>query len=95
MALKTPFIVQGPVNFLHNLQRLGFKTFDYWWDEGYSEDPNEWQVKLIKELIDMLATKTKQELKKMYDEMMPVLEHNRQRLMTLTKQDFLQLYYDH
>jgi hypothetical protein len=95
MALKTPFIVQGPVNFLHNLRRLGFKTFDYWWDEGYSEDISEWQVKLIKELIDMLATKTKQELKKMYDEMMPVLEHNHQRLMTLTKQDFLQLYYDH
>jgi hypothetical protein len=95
IALKTPFIVQGPANFLHNLRRLGFKTFDSWWDEGYSEDPNEWQVKLIKELIDMLAVKTKQELKKMYDEMEPVLEHNRQRLRMLTKQDFLQLYYDH
>jgi hypothetical protein len=95
IALKTPFIVQGPVNFLHNLRRLGFKTFNSWWNEGYSEDPNEWQVKLIKELIDMLATKTKTELKKMYDEMVPVLEHNHQRLMTLTEQDFLELYYDH
>jgi hypothetical protein len=94
IALKTPFIVQGPVNFLHNLRRLGFKTFEPWWNEGYNEDAAEWQVKLIKELIDTLATKTKQELKKMYNEMEPVLEHNRQRLITLTEQDFLQLNYD-
>lgn len=94
IALKTPFVVQGPANFLHNLRRLGFRTFDTWWDEGYSEDSNEWQVKLIKELIDDLATKTPQQLEKIYNEMAPTLEHNRQRLMTLTKQDFLQLYHD-
>jgi hypothetical protein len=94
IALKTPFIVQGPIRFLHNLRRLGFKTFDSWWNEGYSNDSNEWQVKLIKELIDMLGSKSISELKTMYTEMEPVLEHNCQRLMELTKQDFLQLYYD-
>jgi len=94
IALKTPFIVQGPVNFLHNLRQLGFRTFDAWWDEGYNKDTAEWQVTLIKELIDTLATKSKQELKIMYDEMESVLEHNRQRLWTLTPQDFLQLYHD-
>ena len=94
IALKTPFIVQGPVKFLHNLQRLGFKTFEPWWDEGYNEDAAEWQVILIKELIDTLAAKSKKELKAMYNEMEPILEHNRQRLLALVPQDFLQLYHD-
>lgn len=94
IALKTPFLVQGPVNFLKNLQQLGFKTFNSWWDEGYNQDAAEWQVSLIKELIDRLATKTNNELKAMFDEMEPILEHNRQRFLTLTPQDFLQLYHD-
>ena len=75
-------------------RRLGFKTFEPWWNEGYNEDAAEWQVTLIKELIDTLATKSKKELKSMYSEMEPILEHNRQRLWTLTPRDFLQLYYD-
>jgi hypothetical protein len=95
IALKTPFIVQGPNGFLHNLKRLGFKTFDSYWDESYDHDNSEWQVKLIKELVDNLSTKSQAELKTIYNEMTPILEHNHQRLMTLTKQDFLQLYHDH
>ena len=40
---RRPFLVQGPKFFLKNLKRLGFKTFDHWWDEGYDEDP--WDFK--------------------------------------------------
>lgn len=85
---KTPFIVHGPRNFIKNMQRLGFKTFDRWWDEGYSEDPPDYQVKLIIELIDTLASKTVTELESMYKEMQSVLEHNHSLFMQLTANTF-------
>lgn len=86
---KTPFIVHGPQNFLHNLKQLGFQTFDRWWDEGYSEDPPDYQVSLIKENIDFIATKSTSELVNIYEEMKPVLEHNYDTFMSLTESDFL------
>jgi hypothetical protein len=92
MLLKTPFIVQGPRNFLHNLRKIGFQTFDQWWDEGYAEDPADHQITEIKKLLDWLAQKTTSELNSMYSSMHDVLEHNYQLIMKLTKQDFLKLH---
>jgi hypothetical protein len=44
-----PMLINGPVNFLDNLKRLGFKTFDQLWSEDYDryEMPQRWeQLKL-------------------------------------------------
>lgn len=87
MMLKTPFILQGPQYFLHNLKKLGFQTFDQWWDEGYAEDPSTHQLHEIIKIIDNLAKKTQDELLDMYNNMLPVLEHNYNRVMSLTSQD--------
>ena len=91
IMMKTPFIVQGPSNFLTNLKKLGFKTFDRWWDEGYSEDPPVWQIKLIKEIINNISKKSTDELQEMYLSMTAVLDHNHQRLLSLTDKDFFEL----
>ena len=91
IMLKTPFIVQGPRNFLTNLKKLGFRTFDRWWDEGYSEDPPVWQIKLIKEIINNISKKSAHELQEMYQSMTAVLDHNYQRLLSLTDEDFFKL----
>lgn len=85
---KTPFIVQGPQNFLENLKKLGFLTFDQWWDEGYSEDPPDHQVKLIKENVDYLAQKPTSELDSIYKEMIPVLDHNFEVFCRLSEDSF-------
>jgi hypothetical protein len=92
MLMKTPFMVQGSQNFILNLRRLGFKTFDSWWDEGYSEDPADCQVPAIIKNIKQLSTLTIAQLKDMHAEMMPTLEHNYNRLMTITEQDFIQAF---
>ena len=45
-----PILVNGPINFLHNLKQLGFKTFDQLWSEDYDcyEFPGRWdQIKLV------------------------------------------------
>jgi len=92
MLMKTPYMVQGSQNFILNLRQLGFKTFNSWWDEGYSEDPADCQVPAIIKNIKQLSTLTVAQLKDMYAEMMPTLEHNYNRLMTITKQDFIQAF---
>lgn len=85
ILLKTPFIVQGPINYLKHLQRLGFKTFDQWWDEGYNEDPPSWSIHEITKVVDYIASKTPQELDVILDEMSSILEHNYQNLLALQK----------
>jgi hypothetical protein len=88
IMLKTPFIVQGPQNFLQNLKILGFQTFSKWWDEGYAEDPDGQQLVEIKKIIDTLSAKSSAELYKMYTDMTDILEHNYQVAMSLTTKDF-------
>jgi hypothetical protein len=73
---RTPFIVQGPRYFLKNLQRLGFKTFDAWWSEGYDEDPWDHKPVEIIKIIDMLASKSLDEIGQIYEQMKPILDHN-------------------
>jgi hypothetical protein len=85
---KTPFIVHGPQNFLNNLKVLGFKTFSDWWDEGYSEDPPDYQVKLIKENIDNIATWDTLTMEQSYNQMKPILDHNYSVLASITNQSF-------
>jgi len=83
IMLKTPFIVQGPQWFLRNLKALGFKTFDRWWDEGYSEDPHNHSLYEIEKVLQYINNKTLDELLQMYSEMTEVLEHNYNTLIAL------------
>lgn len=88
IMLETPFIIQGGQWFLHRLRSLGFQTFDQWWDEGYAEDPADHQPHEIVKVIDHLGQKSIAELNKMYLEMKPILNYNKQRFMELKSTDF-------
>lgn len=92
IALNTPFIIQGPRHFLCNLKVLGFKTFNQWWPEEYNEDSPDVQLEQIQSIIDWIASKPLHELAVMYEEMKPILAHNRKRLATLGRLDFIKLY---
>jgi len=89
---RTPFIVHGPVNFIKNLRQLGFKTFDRWWDEGYSEDPPDYQLDNIINIIDQLAQKSTAELGQMYEEMKPILDYNYNLFLQLNRSFFMKDY---
>lgn len=95
MLAMTPFLVQGPANLIKNLRRIGFKTFDQWWDEGYSEDPDECQVGFMFDNIDRLSKLSVKELEPMYADMLPTLEHNRNLLLELTNQRVESVFNDH
>jgi hypothetical protein len=92
VLMRTPFIVQGPQNLIRNLRRLGFETFHDFWDEGYSEDPPDCQVRAIIAIVQELAKKTHNELEDMYTNMLPRLEHNRNLLKGLKADDFNRIF---
>ena len=74
-----PFVVNGDVGTVAYLKKLGFKTFEEFWDESYDliENRDERQNKIIN-IIKDLKNKDLQEL---YNKMRPILEHNRDLLM--------------
>ena len=90
--MRTPFMVQGPTNLIPNLKRLGFRTFDQWWDEGYSQDPHDCQVPAMIENIKKLSLMSASDMELMYSEMTPVLDHNWHRLTELRAQDFAEVF---
>jgi uncharacterized HAD superfamily protein len=90
--MKTPFIIQGPTNTIKNLHKLGFRTFGNWWDEGYSEDPISCHIPAIINNIEQLAKLNTKEIQELYNNMLPTLEHNYNRLLELTPADFKQAF---
>lgn len=92
LALKTPFIVQGPRNYYKNLHRMGFKTFDQWWDEGFDEDSYDCHNQAILEILKNLSKLSVQELKKMHDEMQEILDHNYHVFMNFQDHQFQKIF---
>lgn len=80
----TPFVVQGPIDFLKNLKRLGFKTFDQYWSEEYDVADGALRLYKLKNIVDQIGTKSITELNSMYQDMFPILEYNQQVFRELT-----------
>jgi hypothetical protein len=80
-----PFILLAPPHCLKYLKESGYQTFDQFWDESYDsiEDHGE-RLKKVLELIKSLLDKPIEELHELYEQMMPVLEFNREKYLELT-----------
>lgn len=89
---KTPFMVQGPAGFLSNLKKLGFKTFDRWWDESYDEDDEQVAMDTILRNIKKISECSIDELNKIYNDMEEVLKHNYNTFISLSDNNFKFLY---
>lgn len=83
---QRPFIIVGPPHFLSNLKKLGFQTFNNFWNEGYDEYPPSHRIREIELVINDLANKTIDELHQMLRNMQPILEHNYKTFKTLDYQ---------
>jgi len=92
IALKTPCIINGPIGFLNNLKRLGFKTFDKWWSEEYDKYYGAARVEKIFDIVDYICSLSYSELNTIYDDMEYVLEHNKRRLTEITDEDFKRVF---
>lgn len=92
ILLRTPFIVQGPQDFLSNLKKLGFMTFNKWWDEGYSEDPADHQIFEIQRVITKISKWSDSKVQKVYSDMKPVLDNNFECMQNLKSSDFQRVF---
>ena len=84
MLLKKPMIVMGSRDYLDYLHQMGFKTFNNFWDENYDGFANADRYQKILQLIDQIATYSKEELQKMYLGMQSILDHNYNLLVNRT-----------
>lgn len=73
---RTPFLAMAAPNHIYNLKKLGFKSFDKWWDESYDYQQGLERIESIMGIIDNLGQLSKTQLQDMYTEMSPILEHN-------------------
>lgn len=88
LLMKTPFIVHGAVDYLKNLRKLGFQTFDAWWSEEYDNYGHDNRVRKILDILIKLNNMSVHDIQSMHQEMLPVLEHNHNRFMQLRESDF-------
>ena len=85
---KRPFLLVGGPHSLEYLKKLGFRTFDQWWDESYDqeEDHEKRLIKILK-IIEKLNEKDVIELTTVYNEMKDIILHNYNMLSELKLKD--------
>ena len=72
-----PFIIHSRPGYLKYIKKLGYKTFDKWWDESYDDIENtRLRKRMLYDLYKYINNKSLQELEDMRKEMMPILKHN-------------------
>jgi hypothetical protein len=74
MGMK-PFVVYGPKNYLTNLKKLGFKTFDNVWDESYDAYSGSERWQKIKPVIQHIIDNPM-----IVQECQRIVEHNKKIL---------------
>jgi hypothetical protein len=96
IANHRPFIIYGPRYFLKNLKKLGFNTFDSWWDEGYDSDAEDAKYQSIIGNVNWIAEQSHSTIRQWFNEMTPILKHNVRTLQNLTHSQILKtvFYYD-
>lgn len=77
MVGNRPFIVYGPVNYLRNLQQLGFQTFAEVWDESYDQYEGQQRWQAIQRLIEQSIAMTADEWNRVLFQCRNITQHNR------------------
>ena len=87
LCLGMPFIMISSPHSLKTLKEHGFKTFGEFWNEDYDEIIS-WKDRFekIKNLILEISEWSLDKCNKLYKEMIPILEHNRNRYLELNKE---------
>ena len=76
-----PFIIFGTNNILSTLRDLGFETFGDFWDENYDTDLHN-KLDIICKNMHQINEMSLDELDTMYNKMLPILNHNRNLLIS-------------
>ena len=83
ILFKTPFIIMAGKNYIKSLKKLGFKTFDKWWDEDYDNFSGIKRIEKITEVIDYI--KNLNNVDSIHTEMQEVIEYNYKHVINSKK----------
>lgn len=90
LYIGKPFLLMSGAYSLMRMQELGFKTFGNWFDESYDKVENNYQrFELIKQEINRIGAMRLDEINTMFNEMTPVLMHNRQLYSELNQHGYI------
>ena len=87
---RTPFIAYAGKDFLKNLKRLGFKTFDRWWSEEYDNHEGVQRIQYMLKEIKKISMYPVDRLQEIHQEMTPTLQHNYETIKSLTSETMLE-----
>ena len=87
IIFKQPFLLHNLPGALKQLKKMGFLSFDRWFDESYDEEVNDMERmhKLVLE-VQRLCLIPNEQWDKMLEEMQPVLLHNYNILIKYNKE---------
>jgi hypothetical protein len=80
-----PFVIVSTPRYLANIKKIGFKTFDKWWDESYDDEPNnKIRFEKLKKLVLELSKWDLKKCEEVYIDMIPTLIHNQNLVKELS-----------
>jgi hypothetical protein len=92
IVARRPFIVMSNFEYLHNLKKLGFKTFNEFWDESYDGYSEGERIKKIEKILEQIAQWSTRDLHIKLKEMKSILDHNYQAFNDLTYSDITRAF---
>ena len=79
-----PFVIVSTPRYLANIKKIGFKTFNKWWDESYDDEVDDYKrFKKLQKTILQINEWSLDECETIYQEMIPTLGHNQRLLQEL------------
>jgi hypothetical protein len=80
-----PFVIVSTPRYLANIKKIGFKTFDQWWDESYDDEVDDSKrFKKLQNTILQISEWNLEECERVYAEMLPTLIHNQNLVKELS-----------
>ena len=85
IVAEKPMLVYAAPNFLTNLKKLGFKTFDILWDESYDalEGPPRYHAMMA--IVQSVCEMSRNQQLELYAQSRNICQHNRQQLIYLKR----------
>jgi len=87
-----PFLIHGQTRIYHWLRKNGFYTFNHYWSHIQVEESED-QHGVVMSVLHWLCDMDKENLFSMYQDMLPLLHHNRERFFEFGKEQYYKMHH--
>jgi hypothetical protein len=83
IVAEKPLVVYAPKDFLNNLQKLGFKTFNSLWDESYDQFDGPERYHAIMKVVRKICNLSRSKQFELYQQSRIICKHNKDTLANI------------